>query len=128
MASALCETDDTAARLLAILICRPKLYDPDELDSMLREECAPKVHDWLVNYVVKKNPHAKEFRLRWFSDRGQGQAGHRFLDFDSADDLESLSEGRWTEMKHSEPCPCGLQRKSFGECCWGRWLEPGIKD
>lgn len=68
LASALWETDDTAARLLAILICRPKLYEPDELDSMLREARAPKVHDWLVNYVVKKNPHAEELRLRWFSD------------------------------------------------------------
>jgi 3-methyladenine DNA glycosylase AlkD len=68
LASALWDTDDTAARLLAILICRPKLYDPDELDSMLREARAPKVHDWLVNYVVKKNPHAEELRMRWFAD------------------------------------------------------------
>jgi 3-methyladenine DNA glycosylase AlkD len=68
LASALWRTDDTAARLLAILICRPKLYEADELDSMLREARAPKVHDWLVNYVAKKNPHAEELRLRWFSD------------------------------------------------------------
>ena len=68
LASELWVTDDTAARLLAILICRPKLYEPHELDSMLREARAPKVHDWLVNYVVKKNPHAEELRLRWFSD------------------------------------------------------------
>jgi 3-methyladenine DNA glycosylase AlkD len=68
LASALWYTDDTAARLLALLICRPKLYEPDELDSMLREARAPKVHDWLVNYVVKKNPHVEELRLRWFSD------------------------------------------------------------
>ena len=26
------------------------------------------MHDWLVNYVVKKNPHAEELRERWFSD------------------------------------------------------------
>src|SRR4029079_16823993 len=51
------ETDDTAAKLLALLICRPKSYGPDELDTMLREARTPKVHDWLVNYVVKKNPH-----------------------------------------------------------------------
>ncbi len=68
LASALWATDDTAARLLALLICRPKLYEPDELDSMLHEARAPKVHDWLVNYVVRKNPHAEELRLRWFSD------------------------------------------------------------
>src|SRR5690554_1926289 len=68
LAGALWATDDTAARLLAILICRPKLYEADELDSMLREARAPKVQDWLVNYVVKKNPHAEELRVRWFSD------------------------------------------------------------
>ena len=61
-------TDDTAARLLALLICRPKLYSADELDAMLREARAPKVHDWLVNYVVKKSPHMEELRVRWFSD------------------------------------------------------------
>jgi len=35
---------------------------------MLREARAPKVRDWLVNYVVKKNPHAEELRLRWLDD------------------------------------------------------------
>lgn len=63
------ETDDTAARLLAILICRPKAFERDELDTMLREARTPKVHDWLVNYVVKKNPHSEELRLVWFADR-----------------------------------------------------------
>ena len=28
----------------------------------------PKVHDWLVNYVVKKSPHAEELRVAWFAD------------------------------------------------------------
>ncbi|MDX5576279.1 DNA alkylation repair protein [Streptomyces sp. ID01-9D] len=61
-------TDDTAARLLALLICRPKAFERGELDAMLREARAPKVHDWLVNYVVKKSPHAEELRLAWTED------------------------------------------------------------
>ncbi|MEU9996752.1 DNA alkylation repair protein [Streptomyces sp. NPDC050848] len=61
-------TGDTAARLLAILISRPKAYGRDELDAMLREARTPKVHDWLVNYVVKKNPHAEELRVAWSAD------------------------------------------------------------
>ncbi|WP_284756336.1 DNA alkylation repair protein [Arthrobacter sp. efr-133-R2A-120] len=61
-------TDDTAARLLAILICRPKSFQRDELDHMMRQARTPKVHDWLVNYVVKKNPHCEELRLAWFAD------------------------------------------------------------
>jgi 3-methyladenine DNA glycosylase AlkD len=62
------ETGDTAARLLAILVCRPKAFERDELDVMLREARKPKVHDWLVNYVVKKSPHAEELRLAWSAD------------------------------------------------------------
>ncbi|WP_228183384.1 DNA alkylation repair protein [Streptomyces anulatus] len=62
------ETDDTAARLLALLICRPKAFGRDDLDRMLREARAPKVHDWLVNYVVKKSPHAEELRVAWSAD------------------------------------------------------------
>ncbi|MFF3217199.1 DNA alkylation repair protein [Streptomyces sp. NPDC002886] len=62
------ETGDTAARLLAVLICRPKAFGRDELDAMLRDARTPKVHDWLVNYVVKKSPHAEELRLVWFAD------------------------------------------------------------
>ncbi|WP_225947340.1 DNA alkylation repair protein [Plantactinospora soyae] len=68
LAGQLWETDDTAARLLALLICRPKAFARDELDVMLREAHKPKVHDWLVNYVVKKNPHSEELRLAWFAD------------------------------------------------------------
>ena len=68
LARELWATGDTAARLLALLICRPKLFERDELDSMLRESRTPKVHDWLVNYVVKKNAHVDELRAAWFTD------------------------------------------------------------
>lgn len=61
-------TGDTAARLLALLVCRPKAFERDELDAMLREARPPKVHDWLVNYVVKKNPHAEALRVAWTAD------------------------------------------------------------
>lgn len=68
LARRLWETDDTAARLLALLICRPKAFGRDELDDMLRRARAPKVHDWLVNYVVKKSPHCEQLRLAWSAD------------------------------------------------------------
>jgi 3-methyladenine DNA glycosylase AlkD len=68
LARELWETGDTAARLLALLICRPKAFERDELDGMLRQARTPKVHDWLVNYVVKKSPHAEALRLAWFAD------------------------------------------------------------
>jgi 3-methyladenine DNA glycosylase AlkD len=68
LARRLWATDDTAAMLLAILICRPKAFERAELDAMLRQARTPKVHDWLVTYVVKKNPHAEDLRLAWFTD------------------------------------------------------------
>lgn len=68
LACELWATDDTAARLLSLLICRPKAFELQELDAMLRQARAPKVHDWLVNYGVKKSPHAEQLRLAWTAD------------------------------------------------------------
>jgi 3-methyladenine DNA glycosylase AlkD len=68
VARQLWETDYTPAMLLALLICRAKAFGRDELDVMLREARTPKVQDWLVNYVVKKSPHAEELRLAWSAD------------------------------------------------------------
>jgi 3-methyladenine DNA glycosylase AlkD len=68
LARRLWQTEDSAARLLALLVCRPKAFGRAELDVMVREARTPKVHDWLVNYVVKKNPHSEELRLAWLAD------------------------------------------------------------
>jgi 3-methyladenine DNA glycosylase AlkD len=68
LARELWKSGDSAARLVAMLICRPKAFGRDELDTMLRGSRTPKVHDWLVNYVVKKSPHAEELRLAWSAD------------------------------------------------------------
>ncbi|MBD8045050.1 DNA alkylation repair protein [Arthrobacter sp. Sa2BUA2] len=68
LARELWKTGDTPARLVALLICRPKEFERSELDTMLREARVPKVHDWFVNYVVRKSPHAQELRILWFAD------------------------------------------------------------
>lgn len=61
-------TGYTPARLVALLICKPRAFEEAQLDAMLREAHIPKVHDWLVNYVVKKSPHAEALRRVWFAD------------------------------------------------------------
>ncbi|MDV7999921.1 DNA alkylation repair protein [Rhodococcus sp. IEGM 1408] len=61
-------TSDSAARLLALLICRPREFTPAQLDAMLREARTRKVHDWLVGYVVMKGPHSEELRVAWLDD------------------------------------------------------------
>ncbi|MBO0980671.1 DNA alkylation repair protein [Microbacterium sp. SD291] len=68
LAKELWATGETPARLLALLICKPREFTADELDGMLRETDRPKVNDWFVNYVAKKSPRAEEMRLRWFGD------------------------------------------------------------
>lgn len=68
LARALWQTDVTPARLLAILIMRPKQLDAAELDEMLREARTPKVHGWLVEYIVKKGPHKEQLRVLWLED------------------------------------------------------------
>ncbi|QOR71568.1 DNA alkylation repair protein [Ruania alkalisoli] len=68
LALALWDTADAAARLLALLICRPKAFEREQLDAMLRQARPPKVHDWLVNYVVKKSPHLETLRQVWMAD------------------------------------------------------------
>ena len=61
-------TGETPSRLVALLISRPRAYSAADLDAMLRDARAVKVHDWLVNYVVKKGPHADELRVAWIQD------------------------------------------------------------
>lgn len=68
LARELWATGDSDPRLLALLVCRPKAFSLEELDTMLREARRPKVHGWLVDYVVKKTAHVEELRVRWLAD------------------------------------------------------------
>ncbi len=99
-------TGDTAARLLALLICRPKAFTRDQLDTMLREGRRPKVHDWLVNYVVKKSAHAEDLRTTWFCDpdpvvasAGWALTADRVVKQPEGLDLEGLLDTVEAEMK-----------------------------
>lgn len=68
LAGELWATGDTAARLVAILIMRPKAWSEAQLDEMLRDSRVPKVHGWLVSCIVKKSPHAEALRQSWMDD------------------------------------------------------------
>ncbi|KFL26527.1 DNA alkylation repair protein [Devosia sp. 17-2-E-8] len=56
---------DTAARLLATLIAKPKTFSANELDAMIRDIRAPKLLDWFVTNLVKPGKHVEDLRLRW---------------------------------------------------------------
>ncbi|WP_199748077.1 DNA alkylation repair protein [Actinomadura sp. WAC 06369] len=106
LARGLWATGDTAARLLALLVCRPKAFERAELDAMLREARTPKVHDWLVNYVVKKSRHAEELRSAWLADpdpvvasAGWALTGERVRKKPEGLDLPGLLDVIEAEMK-----------------------------
>lgn len=76
LALGLWATGDTAARLLATLVCRPKAFSAPELDAMIRDIRAPKLLDWFIVNVVKPGKHAEDLRLKWKDDSGLvGRAG-----------------------------------------------------
>ncbi|WP_353988802.1 DNA alkylation repair protein [Ruicaihuangia caeni] len=132
LARALWQTNDTAARLLAILVSRPKTFERGELDAMLREARAPKVHDWLVNYIVKKSPHAEELRLAWFADSdpvvasaGWALTSERVVKKSDGLDLPGLLDTIEAEMKDA---PERLQW-AMNTCLAQIGIEhPGLRD
>ncbi|WP_369371698.1 DNA alkylation repair protein [Promicromonospora sp. Populi] len=77
LAIELWETGDTAARLLATLVCRPRSFTPAQIDTMIREIRSPKLLDWFIVNVVKPGKHGEQFRERWADDDGDlvGRAG-----------------------------------------------------
>lgn len=92
LAVQLWQTGDGAARLLALLICRPKAFSAADLDRMLRDARTPKVRGWLVNYVVKESLHAEQLRLSWLDDADPvvASAGWQLTSARVAKDAEGL--------------------------------------
>ena len=105
LARELWATGDTSARLLAILTCRPRAFDRDELDAMVREARTPKVHDWLVSYVVRKSPYCEELRAGLVGRSGPGRR-ERGL---GADHRPRGQEG--LRGSTSQPCSTSSRRR-----------------
>jgi Predicted DNA alkylation repair enzyme len=105
LALELWSTGDTAARLLATLICRPKAFSADELDAMIDDIRAPKLLDWFITNIVKPGRHAEELRLRWKDgDDLVGRAGwslttDRVIKAPDGLDLDALLDQIEREMK-----------------------------
>lgn len=68
LARALWETGNIDARLLAILLIKPKKLSCDELDRMVRSATFAQVADWLNAYVVNKHPDREFLRQGWMDD------------------------------------------------------------
>ncbi|RDB49413.1 DNA alkylation repair protein [Tsukamurella tyrosinosolvens] len=108
LAGELWDSGDVAAQLVALLIAKPKAFTEDELDAMLRSTRSDKAHDWLLNYLVTKSPHAAALRARWFEDadprvRAAGWALTTHAVATADLDLDALLDEIEREMRDAEP-------------------------
>ncbi len=69
LAAALWKTGNLDARLLAILITKPKKLSRDDVDRMVRSVDFVQVADWLNAYVVKSHPDKEALRQAWMKDK-----------------------------------------------------------
>lgn len=60
-------TGNLDARLLAILLMKPKQLTPEALDALVRSVSFTQVADWLNAYVVKRHPHKEALRQAWMT-------------------------------------------------------------
>lgn len=68
LGAALWDTENFDARLLAILILKPKNLARHELDRMVRSATCMQLAEWLTNYVVKNHPDKEALREVWMKD------------------------------------------------------------
>ncbi|VTR94157.1 dna alkylation repair protein : Putative DNA alkylation repair enzyme OS=Solitalea canadensis (strain ATCC 29591 / DSM 3403 / NBRC 15130 / NCIMB 12057 / USAM 9D) GN=Solca_1317 PE=4 SV=1: DNA_alkylation [Gemmata massiliana] len=68
LATALWETGNVDAQLLAILLFNPKVPSADEVDRLVRSVSFAHVADWLHSNVVKPHPDKDALRQKWMAD------------------------------------------------------------
>jgi 3-methyladenine DNA glycosylase AlkD len=66
---ALWETGNLDARLVAILVIKPKSLSAEELDRMVRSANFGWLADWLNSYVVKNHPDKEALRQKWLASK-----------------------------------------------------------
>jgi 3-methyladenine DNA glycosylase AlkD len=65
LAKELWATGNADARLLAVLLLKPKEVSFEEYDAMMSDVEYFKISDWLQSYVVKLSPHKVALGDRW---------------------------------------------------------------
>lgn len=110
LAIALWDTENIDARLLAILLMKPKSLSRDEMDRMVRSGNFVQVADWLNAYVVKNHPDKEALRLEWMAAddpwaarAGWGQTSERIAKNPAGLDLPALLDRIESEMGGAAP-------------------------
>ena len=68
LALELWDTGNLDARLLAILLMKPKTLSAETLDAMVRGNRVIQTADWLNSYIVKAHPEKEALRQQWMQD------------------------------------------------------------
>ena len=104
------ETGNVDARLVAILVIKPKKLTAEEVDRMVRSVDCVQVADWLSSYVVKKHPDHESLRSEWMGtdDRWAARAGWsltatRVVKSPDGLDLSALLDRIEAEMGNAAP-------------------------
>jgi 3-methyladenine DNA glycosylase AlkD len=110
LAVALWDTENIDARLLAILLIKPKNLFQDQVDQMLRSVNFVQVADWFIAYVVRKHPDKESLRQRWMQDSdpwaaraGWSLTSDRIAKDPEGLDLAALLDRIETEMGSAAP-------------------------
>lgn len=110
LALALWNTGNLDARLLAILVLKPKDLTADELDGLVRSARFGWLADWLNSYVVKNHPENEALRVKWLAAddpwalrAGWSLTAGRVARSAQDLDLPALLNRIESEMPHADP-------------------------
>lgn len=110
LARALWDTGNIDARLLAILLIKPRNLSCDEMDQMVRSGNFVQVADWLNSYVVKNHPDKEALRQAWMEDgdpwaarAGWSLTSERVAKNPDGIDLPALLDQIESEMGNAAP-------------------------
>ena len=112
LALELWDTGNLEARLLAVLLMKPKEVSAAGLNQLVRSNRQMPVSDWLNAYVVKSHPEKEPLRQRWMqSDHpmaaraGWSLTAERVAKSPEGLDLSALLDRIEAEMATAEPEP-----------------------
>jgi len=112
LALELWETGNLEARMLAVLLMKPKALSADELDGLVRSNATTQVSDWLNSYVVKAHPEKEALRERWMETdhpmaarAGWSLTAERVAKRPGGLDLPALLDRIEAEMAHAHELP-----------------------
>lgn len=112
LALQLWQTGNFDARLLSILIMKPKDLSSDELDRMVRSGEGMQLAEWLSNYVVKNHPDKEALRQRWMEDEhpwaaraGWSLTSERINKNPDGLDVPALLKRIESELADADPAP-----------------------